>query len=98
MNKRERQAMSLLKNLFDDYNSLPLKIRMQLRSEGFAKKIDEIPSALKLFKEDIGKEISVGVSVARINERFPLLDEEPRDNPLIGEDDSWIHDIDMGAR
>lgn len=23
---------------------------------------------------------------------------DPRDNPLIGEDDSWIHDVDMGAR
>lgn len=23
---------------------------------------------------------------------------DPRDNPFIGEDDSWIHDGDMGAR
>jgi len=24
-------------------------------------------------------------------------DEDPRDNPLIGDDD-WIHDVDMGAK
>ena len=23
---------------------------------------------------------------------------DPRDNPFIGEDDSWIHDVDMGCR
>ena len=23
---------------------------------------------------------------------------DPRDNPLIGEDDGWIHDVDMGCR
>lgn len=62
--------MSLLKNLFDDYNSLPIKIRMQLRADGFSKRIDEVPSVLKLFKEDIGKEISQGVIVSKINERF----------------------------
>jgi len=29
------------------------------------------------------------------SKHFP--EEDPRDNPLIGEDD-WIHDQDMGAR
>lgn len=64
--------MSLLKNLFDAYNDLPLKVRMELRHNKFSKKIDEIPAVLKLFKSEIGKEISAGVEISGVNERFKV--------------------------
>jgi len=31
------------------------------------------------------------------DEEIEIDEEDPRDNPLIGEDD-WIHDIEMGDR
>ncbi len=76
LTKRERASMHLLKQLFDAYDCLPLKLRMELRHEGFAKKIDEIPSVLKMYKEDIGNEISKGVEVSRINKRFVSNEEQ----------------------
>lgn len=69
MNIRERKAMSLLKNLYDRYNDLSLFQRSDLRDTELSKKIDEIPAILKLFKSDIGNEISAGVEIARVNER-----------------------------
>jgi hypothetical protein len=62
--------MHLLKQLFDSYNDLPLKERMQLRHEGFAKKIDEIPGVLKMYSDDVRGEIMEGVEVSKINQRF----------------------------
>jgi len=75
MNARERKSMHLLKQLFDAYNDLPHKLKMEMLNGNLEDKICEIPSVLRLFKEDIGKEISTGVEVSRINQRFPY-DEE----------------------
>lgn len=72
MTTRERKAMSLLKNILDEYNSLSLTMQTKLSNTGLEVNVNKIASVLKMFKSDIGKEISVGVEVSGINERFDV--------------------------
>lgn len=75
MNTRDRKSMSLLKNLFDEFHSLPKPIRFELQHGKLEKLIDQVPTVLKMYKEDVGKEISLGVVVSGINERFGVTSE-----------------------
>lgn len=80
MTNRERSSMALLKNIFDAYYELPLGVRVELDDSKFSKKVDEIPAVLKLYKSEVGKEISAGVEISGVNERFNVaVDSETKE-------------------
>jgi hypothetical protein len=58
-------------------------------SELIAKVHDDIEGRYDLTAEDL---VYIHAALCTIKP-----EEDPRDNPLIG-DDSWIHDVEMGAR